>query len=162
MIKSISLSAIFCLALWSANAQTLTMPPEIKQAYDKGTRSLTGKPGKNYWENHGRYNISVSMAPPDRTITGIEAITYFNNSPDTLRKLNMKLIENVHVAGGRGAADPAAGIHVDNIQINGAKVAWDNSTAITTNQMVDLNSPLMPHDSVKLNITWHYQLSKGR
>ncbi|HWZ02234.1 MAG TPA: M1 family metallopeptidase [Mucilaginibacter sp.] len=162
MIKSITLSAIFCLALLSANAQTLTMPPEIMQAYAKGTRSLSGKPGKKYWENHGRYNISVSMTPPDRTINGVEEITYFNNSPDTLHSLNMKLIVNVHLSAGRGApADPEAGIHVDNLQINGAKTAWDNSKAITTNQMVDLASPLMPHDSLKLNITWHYQLSKG-
>src|SRR5471030_654554 len=124
MIKSISLFAIFLLALLSANAQTLTMPPEIKQAYDKGTRSLTGKPGKKYWENHGHYNISVTMTPPDRTITGIEEITYFNNSPDALRSLNMKLIVNVHLAAGRNgtAADPADGIQVDSIQINGAKV----------------------------------------
>ena len=150
MIKSITLSGIFCLALLSANAQTLTMPPEIMQAYAKGTRSLGGKPGKKYWENHGRYNISVSMTPPDRTINGVEDITYFNNSPDTLRSLNMKLIVNVHLNAGRGgAADPAAGIHVDNIQIHGAKVDWDNNTAITTNQMVDLKSPLMPHDSLK-------------
>src|SRR5476651_1360835 len=114
MIKSISLFAIVFLALLSANAQTLTMPPEIKQAYDKGTRSLTGKPGKKYWENHGHYNISVTMTPPDRTITGIEEITYFNNSPDALRSLNMKLIVNVHLAAGRGgAADPAAGIHIE-------------------------------------------------
>jgi len=163
MIRSITLAAIFCLALAQVNAQTLTMPADIAQAYTKGTRSLSGKPGKNYWQNHGRYNISVTMTPPDRTINGVEDITYFNNSPDTLRKLNMKLIVNVHLAAGRGgAADPAAGIHIDNLQINGAKTAWDNNTAVTTNQMVDLSSPLMPHDSLKMNINWHYQLSKAQ
>jgi hypothetical protein len=161
MLKSISLAVIFCATSVFAKAQTLTTPPEVTQAYAKGTRSLSGKPGKKYWENHGRYTISVSIAPPDRTISGVEQITYFNNSPDTLRSLNMKLIENVHMAAGRrGAADTAAGVKVDNIQINGAKVAWDNNTATTTNQSVDLKSPLMPLDSIKLNITWHYTLSK--
>ncbi len=162
MFKSITLSAIFCLAVWQANAQTLTMPPDVAQAYTKGTRSLTGKPGKNYWENHGRYNISVSMTPPNRMINGVEQITYFNNSPDTLRSLNMKLIVNVHLAPARNGAapDPADGIQVDKIQINGAKADWDNKTAVTTNQMVGLAKPLMPHDSLKMSITWHYQLSK--
>ena len=162
MFKSITLSAIFCLAVWQAEAQTLTMPPGIAQAYAKGTRSTTGKPGKNYWENHGRYNISLSIAPPNRMINGVEQITYFNNSPDTLRSLNMKLIVNVHLAPARNgtAPDPADGIQVDNIQINGAMADWDNKTAVTTNQMVGLASPLMPHDSLKMNITWHYQLSK--
>jgi hypothetical protein len=147
-----------------AKAQTLTLPPEVQKAYDNGTRSLNGKPGKKYWENHGRYNISVSMAPPNKTITGIEQITYFNNSPDALKQLNMKLIVNVHRAAGRNGtpANPALGVTVDDIQINGKKAAWDNNVAITTNQMVDLDKPLMPHDSLKMNITWHYQLANGR
>jgi hypothetical protein len=28
--------------------------------------------------------------------------------------------------------------------------------------MLDLSKPLMPHDSLKMDINWHYQLSKGR
>ncbi|MDB4922027.1 M1 family metallopeptidase [Mucilaginibacter sp.] len=162
MLKSISFFAIFFLALLQTSAQTLTMPPEIKQAYEKGTRAENGKPGKKYWENHGRYNISVSMAPPNKTISGVEDITYFNNSPDTLRSLNMKLIVNVHRGRTPTAANAALGIMVDDIKINGAKADWDNDKGITTNQMVDLKSPLMPHDSLKMNIKWHYQLSAGR
>lgn len=142
-------------------AQTLTLPPEVQKAFDNGTRSLTGKPGKNYWQNHGRYTISLNIVPPDNTIRGVEQITYFNNSPDVLKQLNMKLIVNVHRAATRShTADPSAGIMVDEIKINGDKTVWDNDVASTTNQMVDLPSPLMPHDSVKLDIAWHYQLSK--
>lgn len=164
MNRSILIIAALLLGSAAANAQTLSVPPEVQAAFTKGTRSLNGKPGKNYWQNHGRYNISVSMAPPNKTITGAEQITYFNNSPDVLKQLNMKLIVNVHRAAGRGGtpANPALGITVDDIQINGKKAAWDNSVAITTNQMVDLDKPLMPHDSLKLNINWHYQLSSGR
>ena len=161
MLKRIFLFLFLCIALSYADAQTLTIPPRIDQAYTKGTRSLSGKPGKKYWENHARYNISMTITPPNRIINGVEQITYFNNSPDVLDSLNMKLIENVHLAHGRrgGLADTAAGIIVDDIKINGAKAGWDNKTAVTTNQMVALASPLMPHDSVKLNISWHYQLS---
>ncbi|MFI5157393.1 MAG: M1 family metallopeptidase [Sphingobacteriales bacterium] len=161
MLKSIFISALLCIALSYSNAQTLTIPPGIEQAYTKGTRSLSGKPGKNYWENHAHYNISMTITPPNRIISGVEQITYFNNSPDVLDSLNMKLIENVHLAHSRrgGLADSAAGIIVDDIRINGSKAIWDNKKAITTNQMVALASPLMPHDSVKLNISWHYQLS---
>src|SRR5437762_10694764 len=89
--------------------------------------------------------------PPDSTIRGVEPIVYFNNSPDTLSSLNMKLIANAHHGGG--------GIKVDEIAIRENKVVWDNSIAITTNHMVDLLEPLLPHDSIKLNITWHYNLS---
>jgi len=160
MFKSIALS-IFCCVIFSyADAQTLTMPPGIAQAYSNNTRSTSGKPGKKYWENHGRYTIAVTIAPPNRMISGVEEITYFNNSPDTLRSLNIKLIENVHNTPSRaGAADTAAGVTVDNIKINGAEITWNNKEATTTNQMVALPSPLMPHDSVKLHFSWNYQLS---
>lgn len=161
MIKSITLSAFLCLVLLGANAQTLSMPPEIAQAYTKGTRALNGKPGKNYWQNHGRYNISITVTPPSTTIKGVEQISYVNNSPDELKSLNMKLIMNVH-SKRSATAPPVAALQVDDIQLNGVKVDWDNSKATSTNQMVDLKSPLMPHDSVRLNITWHYELSKGQ
>ena len=159
MIRSFIFAAFLFLGL-QAGAQTLTMPPEIQKAYANGTRSLSGKPGNIYWQNHGRYTISLTVMPPDSAIRGVEQITYFNNSPDTLRNLNMKLIVNVHRSGGRnGGADTSAGIKVDDLRIRGVKTPWDNNEAITTNQMVNLSDPLMPHDSIKLDIAWHYNLS---
>jgi len=161
MLKSFIFCAFSCLVLLQADAQTLTMPAGIQQAYTNGTRSLSGKPGKKYWENHGHYHIALTVMPPSNIIKGVEQITYFNNSPDVLKSLNMKLIVNVHrVAGRRQAADTSAGIKVDELMINGTKTVWDNQADTTTNQMVNLPAPLMPHDSVKLNITWHYALSK--
>ena len=151
------------MGLLQAGAQTLTMPPEIQKAYTNGTRSLDGKPGKNYWQNHGRYQIALAVMPPDNTITGTEQITYTNNSPDTLKRLNMKLIVNVHRGGMRGGqADTSAGIKIDELSIDGVRTEWDNNTAVTTNQMVGLARPLLPHDSIHLSIAWHYKLSKRR
>jgi Peptidase family M1 domain len=162
MIKSFVFPAFFLLGL-QAGAQTLTMPPEIQKAYANDTRSLTGKPGKNYWQNHGRYTISLTITPPGNLIRGVEQISYLNNSPDTLKSLNMKLIMNVHRNGGRGGpADTSVGIKVDEIMIRGVKTPWDNNEAVTTNQMVNLANPLLPHDSITLDITWHYNLSHGR
>ena len=163
MIKLFLTSGLVTLTFSLATAQMLTMPPEIQKAYDNGTRSMDGQPGKSYWENHGRYNIKLTVNPPSRLITGMEEIVYTNNSPDTLRGLNMKLIQNVHRAGGRGGvADTSAGIRVDQILIRGVEVPWDNSAAVTTNQMVDLAEPLMPHDSIRLAISWHFNLSRQR
>src|SRR6185312_11918537 len=51
-------------------------------------------------------------------------------------------------------------IRVDEIMIRGVRTNWDNNEAITTNQMVGLAEPLMPHDSIRLEISWHYRLSK--
>ncbi|WP_183577901.1 M1 family metallopeptidase [Mucilaginibacter sp. X5P1] len=164
MYKYFISSALCCFFLTQVKAQTLYLPRDIKKAYAKETRSADGRPGKNYWENHGRYDIKITALPPDRTIKGTEQITYFNNSLDTLKHLNMKLILNIHRPGAtRYAATTldyiTKGIQVDSIFVNGVKKEWDNDKAIGTNQFVELSKPVLPHDSVKLNITWHYELS---
>jgi hypothetical protein len=165
MFRSITLTAFAGLFLLQANAQSLYMPRDIQKAFKKDTRSFDGKPGKNYWQNHGRYTISIDVSPPNRTIKGVEQITYFNNSPDTLKMLNMKLILNIHRPGAarfRGAGNDylTPGIQIDDFLVNGTKEKWDNNLASATNQMIDLPAPLLPHDSVKMNITWHFEISK--
>jgi hypothetical protein len=157
MLKPFSLAALLCLFFIETNAQTLTIPDGIAKTYQNGTRNKNGQPGKKYWQNYGRYNIAVTINPPDRIIKGAEQITYINNSPDELKSLNMKLIMNHH----RTPNNLQAGITVDNITANGTKVAWDNDVAITTNQLIELPKALASNDSVKLDITWHFQLSDG-
>jgi hypothetical protein len=166
MYKSIILFAFSCLALMQAQAQDVYMPRDIQLAYKKGTRSMDGRPGKNYWGNHGHYIISITALPPGHTIKGHETITYFNNSPDTLKRLNMKLIMNIHRPGAArfgNAPDNylTPGVQIDNFLINGANEAWDNAANSATNQMAPLAKPLMPHDSINMDITWHYELAKG-
>jgi len=163
-MKYFILSILCCGFLLQGQAQNLYIPRDIKKAYEKGTRAADGKPGKNYWQNTSRYNISITVLPPNRNVQGTEQITYFNNSPDTLKQLNMKLILNIHRPGATRYASTTPdyltqGIQVDSIFVNGAKKEWDNAKALGTNQFVALDQPLMPHDSVKLNITWHYELS---
>jgi hypothetical protein len=140
------------------------MSRDVKKAFEKGTRSPDGKPGKNYWQNTAHYNISITVLPPNRTIKGTEQITYFNNSPDTLKRLNMKLILNIHRAGATRFRNTTPdyitpGMQVDSIFVNGERKPWDNDKALSTNQYVNLSRPLLPHDSLKLNITWHYEVS---
>lgn len=145
-------------------AQTLYMPRTVKEAIRKGTRSLDGRPGPNYWENHGRYSIALTVMPPDRTIKGTEQISYSNNSPDTLRNLVIKLFINIHKPGAPrdGGAAPAyltSGTHIDAFSVNGQPVAWKDTPRTFTWQSVKLPTPLMPHDSVRLSFDWHYEIS---
>ena len=166
MIRSLFISILLCFCLLQANAQSLYMPRDVQKAYKNETRAVDGKPGKNYWQNQGNYSISITVTPPSRTVKGVEQITYFNNSPDTLKSLNMKLILNIHRAGATrfraaGLDYITSGMQVDSIFANGAKKHWDNDKANETNQEVALSTPLLPHDSVKLNIAWHYELATG-
>src|SRR6478609_9436554 len=90
---------LFLLTSTSVIAQELYQPRQIKQAYEKQTRSLDGKPGKNYWQNTANYNIALSVNPPDRRVKGTETITYTNNSRDTLKTIVIRLILNSHKIG---------------------------------------------------------------
>ncbi len=161
-----SLAAFFVLPLLPAPiSEPLYMPRAVQQAFKKGTRSMDGRPGPNYWENHGRYTITVTAAPPDRTVRGTEQIVYMNNSPDTLSRVVIKLFLNIHKPGAPrdgGASDAylTSGVHIDGFSVNGTATAWRNDPRYFTWQPVALPTRLAPHDSVRLSFDWHYEISK--
>jgi hypothetical protein len=146
-----------------SGANALYMPRAVQAAYRKGTRSPDGRPGPNYWQNRARYTISLSALPPDRTVRGTEQIVYVNNSPDTLRNPQIKLFLNIHKPGApRGGGAPAAyltsGVHIDSVAVNGQPVTWNVENAFTE-QRLQLPTPLLPHDSVRLSFKWHNDIS---
>src|SRR6478672_9372143 len=117
------------IAYYQSGAQQLYMPRSVQRAFNNGTRSPDGQPGKTYWQNKGRYNIAISAMPPDRTIHGSEQVTYTNNSPDTLKNLVFKLIPNIHQPGAARLrpADTAyltSGIHIDSLVLRGQAQPW--------------------------------------
>ncbi len=151
-------------AAGNVTAQSLYTPRDVMAAYKKGTRSADGKPGKNYFQNYGRYNITVTAMPPNRNIKGSEKITYLNNSNDTIKNPVIKLILNIHKPGvlRYGSASPdylTKGVQVDAVTANGEKVNWKDPQQHATWQNFRLPKPLMPHDSVQLTFDWHYDVS---
>jgi hypothetical protein len=138
------------------------MSRDVKQAYKNGTRSMDGNPGKNYWQNHGRYAITITAMPPDRTVKGAETITYTNNSTDTLRNPSIKLFLNIHKPGAPrefGATQDylTSGVQIDECKVNGQTVQVRSD--VFTNLSVKLPKPLLPHDSVQFSFDWHYEIS---
>ncbi|HKH91089.1 MAG TPA: hypothetical protein VKA54_04750, partial [Gemmatimonadaceae bacterium] len=152
------------LGVASAHAQSLYVPRGVAAAYEKGTRSRDGRPGPRYWQSRARYTITLTTSPPNRNVTGTEQIVYFNNSPDTLSRLVMRLIVNIHKPGATraGTANPdylTSGVHIDAFAVNGKAVPWDAESGFTV-QRVELPTPLLPRDSVRLSVDWHYDVSK--
>ena len=143
----------------------LYMPRAVANAYKNGTRSPDGNPGPSYWQNHARYTITVNAAPPDRTVRGSEQIVYVNNSPDTLPGLIFKLFLNIHRPGAPrdgGASDAylTSGVHIDNLSVNGQSGHGLDDPRFFTVAPLRLPAPLLPHDSVRLSIDWHYEISR--
>lgn len=155
-----------CLPLLTSVAPPrLPMSRDVKKAFARGTRSLDGRPGPAYWQNHARYTITLDVAPPSRTIRGSETIVYHNNSPDTLSSLYFKLLGNIHKPGaprdGGASADYlTSGVQVDRFSVNGRSAAWGDDSRTFTNKRVPLAQRLAPHDSVQLEVAWHYDVSR--
>ncbi|HEY8935621.1 MAG TPA: M1 family peptidase, partial [Cyclobacteriaceae bacterium] len=164
-MKHLFLTTLMFVFILSVAAQQLYMPRNIKQAYKKETRSPDGMPGKKYWQNRGRYTITVTAMPPDKNIQGEEQITYFNNGPDTVRNPVIKLFLNIHKPGaprnfGAGSDYLTSGIHIDAVTFNGTNVDWKDNPSAFTWQPFRLPKPLPPHDSIKVTFKWHYEVSK--
>lgn len=163
MIRIVA-ACLFSLFLLQSSAQNLYMPRNVTQAYLHETRSITGRPGSQYWQNYGRYNISITTQPPSRTINGNEQIAYYNRSSDTLQYIVIRIIANIHRPGAVRftPADPdylTTGVHIDSFVIDGDVQQWEEDYYHNTVYPIKLPAALRPGDSVHLNIAWHYDLS---
>ncbi len=163
-MKKITLCIAISFFALSLTAQQLYTPYNIAQAYKNGTRSMDGKPGKNYWQNTADYKIDVKLSPPSRTITGTETIVYTNNSPEDISNPVIKLILNIHKPGAarQGAASPdylSTGIIIDRYTENGKEKKLRDAGA-NTSQRLSLSKPLKSKESVTMTFDWHYDVSK--
>lgn len=146
------------------NSQSLYMPRNIKAAYEKGTRSLTGAPGKNYWQNSGIYDVSVTVHTDLKSISGTEKIIYSNNSPDTLHAVWIRFVNNIHKPTSPRAGQVPADFLTSGLSIQ-SFIAEDisytiNSVEWGTINKINLQKPILPHSSASFQISWTYPLSK--
>jgi len=148
----------------SSFAQELYMPRNIKKAYAEGTRSKDGKPGKNYWQNHGKYNMEIAVDPKTKLVSGTETIIYENNSKDTLRNLVIRFVNNLHKPSsprGGSVSDDflSEGLTITSLKIENEVYKEDAKNWGTVGN-VKLKKPILPHSKATLNIQWNYPLSK--
>ena len=134
------------------------------RAVERGTRTRTGEPGPNYWQQFARYRIDAELVPTTSLVNGRETVRYFNHSPDTLRAvwiyLNQNLfaptaarVESVPVTGGMEILRVAAWGQALSKRDTGAGY-WVNGTLMR----VALPRALSPHDSLDLDIAWAFQV----
>jgi len=156
--------ALLVLGSHSAQAQDLYMPRNIKAAYEKGTRAMDGKPGKKYWQNKGKYDMMLTVTPKSKMVSGTETIDYTNNSPDTLKQLTIRFVNNIHKpeaprSGYTGKDFLTSGLTISAFVVNGQPYAVDGKNWGTTGD-VKLKSAILPGQTAKLKIDWNYPLSK--
>lgn len=68
------------------------------------TRSASGQPGVEYWQNRADYQITAKLNATTNEIVGTDEITYTNNSPDKLSFVWLNLDQNLFKNDSRGNA----------------------------------------------------------
>ena len=143
------------------------IPIELQNAYKKGTRSFDGNPGPNYWENHAKYRITATLNADESSLEGNETVTYFNNSPDTLKTLVIRLYQDILRKGAARAwsINPEAvtqGVQIKYIKVNRKEVKLPTGFFgffFGTNRYVKLPKALAPGDSLVLDAGWKFHIS---
>ena len=159
----LSFILIFFIGIF-AHAQQLYMPRNIQIAVEKGTRSMDGNPGKNYWQNEGKYDINVTLTPETKTVSGVEKIVYSNNSPDTLRMIAIRFVNNFHkpLAPRGGYTNPdilTSGLDIESFSIDNEAYQIDSKNWGTV-AAIRLKKAILPRTSVTIDVSWNYPLSK--
>lgn len=145
------------------SAQDLYTPRNIKKAYKKETRSLSGAPGSHYWQNKGIYDIQTKVDVISKVVSGKETIQYSNNSPDTLKVIAIRFVNNLHKpeAPRSGLVSKdflTSGLEIKSIFIDGIKYEINNEEWGTVKDL-KLKTPLLPKSQASLQIEWQYPLS---
>ena len=153
-----------------AQISDLYIPLNIQKAYKNKTRSKDGKPGENYWQNRADYSINVDFNPKTRLLKGNEKITYFNNSPDTLKEIVIHLYPDYFKKGNArdnniDFADESDGVSIENITVDNKVINTNpeskNVKYYHTYLKLKLDSYLLPQSKINLDISWNYTVNLG-
>jgi hypothetical protein len=128
-------------------------------------RSGSGAPGPGYWQNRADYVIDARLEPKTKTLSGVETITYVNNSPDTLDVLWLQLDENIYrkdsragAVGGFPRTQFTDGDQLDRVEVeSGGKFTTAQYLVSDTRLQVRLPAGLRGGGGrLRLRIAWHY------
>jgi len=127
-------------------------------------RSADGAPGPDYWQNRADYQIAARLEPKTKTLSGVETITYTNNSPGALDVLWLQLDQNIYrpdsraSGGGRPRTQFTDGYALDAVEIeSGGKFAPAKYLVSDTRMQVQLPADLKGGGGkTRLRITYHY------
>lgn len=171
-LSGIILTLLFLIVTYSAaSAQTkeLFIPLNIKNAVNKGTRTLNGMPGEKYWQNSSHYKISASLEPKTGTLTGKETISYSNNSPDTLKEIVIRLYQDIfRYESPRdfpvGRASLSDGVKIEKLSIAGNIINIKDPESVSrtgTNLIIKLPGNILPKSSTTIEAEWSFVMPRG-
>jgi hypothetical protein len=150
----------------------------FSRAVTRGSRTRVGIPGPHSWVQHARYTIDATLDVSRARLTGGETVVYQNHSPDSLRRLAVHLRQNVFAPGvaRRQPVPITGGVTLGRVAVNGQEIVptGDRNPAMPitapprrgpaagqyavdgTVLWIALPQPLLPGDSLRLQVAWSY------
>jgi len=155
-------------------------------------RTASGAPGAAYWQQRADYRIRATLDESRRTLTGLETITYHNNSPDALSYLWVQLDQNIYKPNSdarmtstvpsreawANAKDADAGLKFEGLRSTLAGPAFEGGFNIgavkdgsgrplhyvinRTMMRIDLPQPLKAGGRVAFSIEWNYKINEQK
>ena len=142
-------------------------------------RTSSGAPGVAYWQQRADYVVNAEVNDQTQELTASETITYFNNSPETLKFLWLQLDQNLYAKGSLtakssnnsirdsvaaknlatqiGAVDYEGGYKIKSVKdVLGKDLSY---TINYTMMRIDLPVPLKTGEKVSFSIGWSFQIN---
>src|SRR5690606_2522463 len=129
-----------------------------------------------YWQQRAEYSMDIDFNVENHQYSGIQKITYFNNSPDTLTNVYFHLYLNAFQPGSMmdvhsrtiSDPDPRVGsrisaltpeeqgfLRINSLSMNGSSLEYEVSGTILE---VKLNKPVLPGKKVKFQMDFLGQI----
>lgn len=131
-------------------------------------RAGNGEPGPKYWQNSADYKIAVTLDTTKERLDGTVAITYTNNSPQTLSEVWLQMDQNLYKKDSRASATTTQsggrwanaaftdGFEVKELQVNGSTV--NNYKVYDTRMKLPVAGGLKPNTSVTISIKYGFAI----
>jgi len=127
---------------------------------------MEGVPGPNYWQQWAYYTISARLDAVEKKLQGTTRILYLNNSPDTLSRLVVQLIQNFHrddVPRIR-SAEITGGYTFSRVAVEGREfeelpfLRSPGYATEQTNMLINTPDPVAPGDSIVVDLDWEFTI----
>jgi hypothetical protein len=140
----------------------LPMAPSFRRGYSMGTRDSSGAPGAKYWQQKVDYRIDAQLDPSTNELRGSETITLHNTTPDTLKRIAMRLYQNyftASVARNGYITDVTNGIIIERLVVNGAAIDLSDKKQYNLDERVAAvypRAPIHPGATATIDVAWHF------
>ena len=193
LIPVLVCAASVCVSATDANAQPIAngkygQADKFRQLEEilptpGSTRSGSGAPGSDYWQQQANYEINIELDDEKHHLTGSETITYTNNSPDTLKYLWLQLDNNIFSPDSDAAITQTAPGLTGSVSFGALermliRETFDGGVKITrvadarneplkhtivkTMMRIELPEPLATGETFKFSVDWNYAVNNSK